>query len=51
MQAKIETLEQREAAIVARPNQPLARLDLARAAVAFHAFEEGHPLRLRMFSA
>ena len=44
VQAVIEALEQRQAAVVADPDQPLARLDLALARLALHPFEEAHPL-------
>ena len=51
MEPVAEPLEQRQAAVVADPDQPLARLDLAFARFALHLFEEAHPRSPLILSA
>jgi hypothetical protein len=51
VQAVIEPLEQREAAIVADPDQPFALLDLLPLGVGIDPLEQAHPRSARMFAA
>ena len=51
VQPVAEPLEQGHAAVVADPDQPLARRDLVLARLALHPLEDAHPLRPSIFLA